>query len=542
MPYLHWETDRSRSKMQEVIERRVDVYVNRQYDMSREVQEKRIEKRKGKLGTCLPTIHHKFLGPWFKPDLWSSVTPRVIEDVAWRVMKDHQHENEKDSTSNVLRGVRVDKFGRLRPAHPLAQLLVDAARLFEAITAYQDRLVLENYLFKHEGAIHPRRSLDQSYMWELRTTRRRDRDQVVYRYTRPDFRHELVQNRKKREPRPSQFREKQATSDSKTEPNSNKSRMEPSSSYLKKTSRHARHSSKSGNCAICRENYENMAAWQWSWRSRNDSLDATGTGHSYYEDHRRCQHCIGESRKLARAIMVDQLWMWIIDKNTILTCFPKRWGIGGRKDPSGVFQSISKRIQGPLDSSNRIYSVYDLGLIILEECFDTFFDKTNMPDRRPQIMDIFAESIGQVMNRQTIATRHVWDLSKELTSRYNPENSTRHEKILQALLDQRPESKLQTEIRDIIDEIDMMVDIVRQQQDVIDKYVASGLKLLSSEHRGPAAKSSLEYRNFAQRATTLKQEVNIQMRDLETLKGSASNANANVSKHRPPRRPRCSIV
>jgi hypothetical protein len=382
--------------MADVIERTVNLHAYKEDRCDRKDRKKRIKKNpRAQIGTCLPTIRHDFLGPWFKPDHWSIATPQLIEEIVWRLMKDQQEQVEsdaveskaksewasnklprlserqdkkrKESTSHVLRSVRVDKFGRLRPKHKLAQLLVDAARLFEEITGYQDRLVLKEYLFR-DNSIHPRRSLDQSYMGELRTTRRRDRDQVVYRYTCPNFQHELFQDKDKKKPKPVDA----ATA-----------------------TKHGKYGVKEEACSICAQQYDDMQAWQWSWTSRDRHL--SHIGHSYYEDKRQCQHCIEQSQMLARAVMVDQLWMWILDRNTILTCFPKRWGIAGKVDPSGVFQSVAKRLQGPLDSSNRVLSVYDLGLIILEECFDTFFDRTNMPDRRPQIMDIFAASIGQVV-------------------------------------------------------------------------------------------------------------------------------------------------
>jgi hypothetical protein len=119
-------------------------------------------------------------------------------------------------------------------------------------------------------------------------------------------------------------------------------------------------------------------------------------GHTKYEDEHGCKHCREEICKVPRAIMVDQLWMWILDKNTILTCFPRRYGVG-RKDLSGVFESINGRLKDPFSYTNHILSVFDLGLIILEECFNTFFDRAATLDKRPQTLDIFAESIGNVV-------------------------------------------------------------------------------------------------------------------------------------------------
>lgn len=249
--------------------------------------------------------------------------------------------------SSVMRGPRMGPGRRLRPSHPLGQLLIDAARLFEAMAAFQDNKVMEKYLFA-DPPLHPRRSLDQAYFWNLRSTCRRDRDQVVYRYTSPRFHHSFhVPDKDDDEAEVGRLVEK---------------------ARARKEGRRV----------------DEGSGWQWS-------------GHGKFEDEHGCEECESQIRKTARAVMVDQLWMWILDENTILTCFPKRYGVG-KKDPSGVHHSIRRRLQDQTNSANNLRCVFDLGLIILKECFDTFFDRTKTDDIRPQIMDIFAESTGRVVS------------------------------------------------------------------------------------------------------------------------------------------------
>ncbi len=216
---------------------------------------------------------------------------------------------------------RWARAGRLQPSHPLAQLLIDAARLFEAMAAFQDNKVIEKFLFA-DPPLHPRRSLDQAYFWKLRTTCRRDRDQVVYRYTSPRFHHSFHL------------------------PDKDDDEAEMGRLVEKARAR------KEGRRAV------KGPRWQWS-------------GHGKFEDDHGCEECESQIRKTARAVMVDQLWMWILDENTILTCFPRRYGIG-KKDPSGVHHSIRRRLQDQNNSANNLRSVFDLGLIILEECLTPF--------------------------------------------------------------------------------------------------------------------------------------------------------------------------
>jgi hypothetical protein len=266
------------------------------------------------------------------------VPHRCIEDIFWYEMRkvrankerDAKKENKPLSPSFIFKGLNRDEFGRFEPKHPLAQYLFHCARLFEYLATFQDFQLLEKYLFE-KPPLHPRRTLDQAYLWKLKSTRRRDRDQVVYRYTHEKFLHKFQP----------QF---------KPDPCAKERRME---------------------------------SWEWS-------------GHEKDEDKHGCRQCEAESKKLSRVIMVDQLWMWILDGNTIITFFPQRYGVG-KNDPSGVHQSIRERLADQNCRDNHVRSVFDLGLIILDECFDTFFDRTITLDKRPQIMDIFGESIGSVV-------------------------------------------------------------------------------------------------------------------------------------------------
>jgi hypothetical protein len=59
---------------------------------------------------------------------------------------------------------------------------MDSARLYEALSIFRDRRLIEDYLY-HDPPLYPRRTLDQSHYWTLKTTKARDRDQVVYRGT-----------------------------------------------------------------------------------------------------------------------------------------------------------------------------------------------------------------------------------------------------------------------------------------------------------------------------------------------------------------------
>lgn len=66
----------------------------------------------------------------------------------------------------------------------VGKLLFEAAILYEEMSCYTDEKLIERYL-NHVPSLNPRRTLDQSYYREIPRTRIRDRDQVVYRGTAP---------------------------------------------------------------------------------------------------------------------------------------------------------------------------------------------------------------------------------------------------------------------------------------------------------------------------------------------------------------------
>jgi len=129
MHYLHWETDRGRTRSANTI------------------------KEAGKAQ-------------------FSSLAEVVEEATA----------NEHPSIEPIVTMNETSRYIKRRKG--LAKVLFHAAKLFEAMDSHSDeRLIYEN-LHEHPP-LHPRRTLDQSYYGALKNTQTRDRDQVVYRATTP---------------------------------------------------------------------------------------------------------------------------------------------------------------------------------------------------------------------------------------------------------------------------------------------------------------------------------------------------------------------
>lgn len=311
----------------------------------------------------------------------------------------------------------IDDNGRVEVKDSLGQYLLDAARLYEGMSNYRDKKLLREYL-RTDKPLHPRRTLDQAYHWTLNSTRQRDRDQVVYRHTtsKPGTFHRYDRN----------------------------------------------------NC-------------KWIEHKELGPLDIPDP----------CDECKMNIQKLSRVIMVDQLWMWILDAKTIITCFPKRYGTN-KQDTSAVHKSIRVHLQD--SSPDQIRTVFDLALVIIDECSNTFFNKTKTGDRLPQVLHAFSTAVGNIvsividnwchaltfwqMHKQTASFERLWRWTEDAGRIFRAKGSNDASKLHVQLLDIKPEGQLKREIKDIIEELDIMIHIVKTQEGVFRKFIANAEKIL----------------------------------------------------------------
>ncbi|KAK7960752.1 hypothetical protein PG988_011966 [Apiospora saccharicola] len=370
MPFLHWETSRQREKSAHTITQTVERSKREDKEYLNRMKEKRIEKHRIACDVADPApVRPQISASPKRSDIRIDSFPDTVPQ---RYFKD---------------ALRFEENHRLRIEKPLGQYLLDAARLFEGMSNYRDKKLLEKYL-SGDTPLHPRRTLDQAYHWKLNTTKKRDRDQVVYRAT-----------------------------------------------------------------TIPSEKYHIYHRTEGMWPKHKD-FNIEGD----------CDECTSRIKKVSRVVMVDQLWMWVLDKKTIITCFPKRYGVN-KHDSSGVHKSIRRR----LEANPQIRTVFDLGLIIFDECSNVFFDRTSVDPSQPAVIDIFSKAIGNVMHQQTASFDRLWKWTELATKAYRSKNLvSSHFEI--PLLDINPEGKLQREIKDIIEELDIMLHITTCHRRILKQY------------------------------------------------------------------------
>lgn len=92
-------------------------------------------------------------------------------------------------------------------------------------------------------------------------------------------------------------------------------------------------------------------------------------------------------------LMVDQLWLWIVDDKTIVTFFPNQEATtskGKLFEQSNLHSSIYNELNG--DLARRFETAGDLAALIMLHAVTVLLDKTLHHDL--QILRIFEESIS----------------------------------------------------------------------------------------------------------------------------------------------------
>ncbi|KAI1121764.1 hypothetical protein F5Y10DRAFT_271759 [Nemania abortiva] len=443
MPYLHWETSGRQEKFAREIDEIVKISAENIAKEEADAKEQRRKERRLLLPSITPSVATQG-PPIASTKKWNKLKKSVV-DAIW---------------GDDAQSYRNEEAPNFDDKTPLGRYLMAAAQLYESMTTYRDRRLLQKYL-PEDPPIHPRRTLDQAYYWTLKSTKKRDKDQVLFRGTtvardafhRPD----------------------------------------------KKEYKCPEHADMRGkDCEVCRNNI----------------------------------------RMVSRVVMVDQLWMWVLDAKTLITCFPKRYG-ANRQDYSGVHKSIRASLEEL--ESNQIRTVFELGLIVLDKCTTTFFSRTKSLDRRPQVIDEFSKAIGNIMHNQTLAFDRLWRWTDNARTIYRSPAHHNTKKRHIPLLDINPEGKLDQEIGDIIEELDIMLRITNIHRDIVKRFVEQAERVLDPngelrkifEHNlqkpgdtdtERATKNKYEdYESFKLRANESQDRINRHVKDLESLRQSAKN-------------------
>lgn len=191
-----------------------------------------------------------------------------------------------------------------------------------------------------------------------------------------------------------------------------------------------------------------------------------------------------------KIFMVDQLWMWILGKDLIVTSFPQRWQ-QPKNDPLNVLDSIIEDINSK--TRDPVTSVHDLSMIITARCSGVF-DRHKLGNEDYQFLDMFEASIGSATDRETILFKEFNTASAQASAwlqhrrrhnrfsairageeaarkiqdeKYKFDDPTHGTLFVDKLLDIGQETDLLAETKDIRDELNMIKKVLEDQAHVL---------------------------------------------------------------------------
>lgn len=170
----------------------------------------------------------------------------------------------------------------------------------------------------------------------------------------------------------------------------------------------------------------------------------------------------------AKVLMVDQLWLWIVDNQTVITFFApkeKEENDGGLWREGDLRSAIYQDING--DYANQCADPFDFAALTVLHAVKALLDRTT--DRNLQVIRIFEEYISILTEQQTISFKdfrnnHQFKKAKNINA---PQQHIDNRKDLDALL----------ELRDIEDELRTIDKLIQEQQKCVSDMLAQYLEL-----------------------------------------------------------------
>jgi len=173
-----------------------------------------------------------------------------------------------------------------------------------------------------------------------------------------------------------------------------------------------------------------------------------------------------------KLLMVDQLWLWTINTDTLTTFFPKRESNpkeGTLFQQADLRNSVYNELNG--DLTGRTENALDLAAFVALHAVTVFLDKASHPDL--DIFPIFEEAIGLLAERMTSNMKQFRTQSIGSTSDDDENSITsikkRHKRELaRAERENRENTSALLELRDMEDELGTLQKLFKIQRKTID--------------------------------------------------------------------------
>ncbi|CAK7215019.1 hypothetical protein SCUCBS95973_002333 [Sporothrix curviconia] len=237
-----------------------------------------------------------------------------------------------------------------------------------------------------------------------------------------------------------------------------------------------------------------------------------------------------------KLLMVNQLWLWVLGKDIVITCFAERWE-QPKQDPLNVLNGIIEAI----NVDQGIVSVYNLAAIIFSQCCNAF-DRARV-DQDYEFLSMFENFIGSIVGRQTVLLQN-FSLATEQSRRWLHDRRLRREtarsgraqtppgeqanddNVLDSLLELGDESSMLNEINDIRDELNIIEVILGMQTALLETLDAAVAEELYQDGEVVAMTTPAQNSLAAQlqrQWQALQRQIVTRQRDLQRMDRRAEN-------------------
>jgi ankyrin repeat protein len=250
----------------------------------------------------------------------------------------------------------------------------------------------------------------------------------------------------------------------------------------------------------------------------------------------KCQEklCIGVHHNADHKIfMVDQLWMWVIGEELVITSFPQRWQ-QPRNDPLNVLESVIEDINARTRSAP-VRTAFDLATAITQQCSTVFRSRSGFQEY--QLLDVFDQSISDAVEMESIlfaefnnasAQASKWLQHHRRHKRVAMEQQVRPVLFVDQLLEIGAEIDLMAELRHIRKELGIIVSIFEEQRNVLQSFESAIRKPSGKGQQGNMLREQVrvidQYIRDLQRTDIKAERIYKSITDLLDLKQKHANA------------------
>lgn len=161
----------------------------------------------------------------------------------------------------------------------------------------------------------------------------------------------------------------------------------------------------------------------------------------------------------AKVLMVDTLWMWIMDQETIITCFPSRESERPSENHADLRDAIYKDVNGDPRLASQCRNCVQFAALTIRHAVTVFLEQKS--DKDLEVFRIFEEYIS-------ILTEHLTMAFKEFRNKHQKPFLSMDE--LEEIHDNSTDLWCFLELRDVEDELQTIKKLLDEQKKVIGEF------------------------------------------------------------------------